>query len=184
MGIALRGKRLDSKGGYGNRRYVPGVCGPISHSSYSERYFVPFKCPIRVLGDPTCPGTDLKDWVLGVKWAGCLARLGRPSQSQPGPGVGDSWRMPSCAEQVEEEPRVLWTHSPIIRLCSLAGYSQMSSDPAWGSLPWYPASQQLLAKSLQGDPAGGGETAGKCTLCLGTWESLRSGLWGSPQPCP
>lgn len=40
----------------------------------------------------------------------------------------------------------------------IGGYSQMSSDPA----------TQLLAKSLQGDPAGGGETAGKCTLCLGT----------------
>lgn len=52
----------------------------------------------------------------------------------------------------------------------------MSSDPVWGNLPWYPASQQLLAKALQGDPAGGGKTAGKCTVCLGIWEHLHSGL--------
>lgn len=93
-------------------------------------------------------------------------KAGQAEPKSACPGVGDSWRIPSCAKRVGEEPRVLWAHSPIIRLSSLAGYSQMSSDPAWGNLPWYPASQQLLAKALQGDPAGGGETAGKCTLCI------------------
>lgn len=122
MGIALRGKRLDSKGGDGNRRYVPGLCGPISHSSHSERYFCAIQVPSKSSRSSCMPwhsSSDPKDWVLGVKWAGCLARLGRLSQSRPGPGVGDSWRMPSCAEQMGEEPGVLWTHSPIIRLCSL-----------------------------------------------------------------
>lgn len=37
----------------------------------------------------------------------------------------------------------------MIRLCSLEGYSQTSSDPAWGDLPWYPAGQLLLAEALR-----------------------------------
>lgn len=37
----------------------------------------------------------------------------------------------------------------MIRLCSLAGYSPTSSDPAWGDLPGYPAGQLLPAKALR-----------------------------------
>lgn len=81
-------------------------------------------------------------------------RLGSLSQSLPDPGVEETWQIPSCTERVGEEPRVLWTHSAIMRLRSLAGYSQMSSASACGDLPWYPAGQQLLAKALQGDADG------------------------------
>lgn len=65
MGIALRRKRLDSKGGDGNRRYVPSLCGPLSHSSIQKGIFVPSKCLVRVLGDPACPGTVPQTWRTG-----------------------------------------------------------------------------------------------------------------------